>query len=207
MRASLISASQAGPMRPITIFETGIRQDAQGRFCLNDLHRAAGGLAKHKPSEWLRNRQTQELAQEISRAGIPALVSINGGTRQGTYACRELVIAYAAWISPAFHVKVLQVFLAAVSPAAPLLQRPQPSYMAEAWFAMPATSSRLHGASRTSPSPTDPRNNVVSGAEWQRILRQRALLYRPYCPPRTARVLPAPACACTPVELGLRWRV
>lgn len=136
MRASRISPSQTCSMRSITILETGIRQDAQGRFCLNDLHRAAGGLAKHKPSEWLRNRQTQELAQEISRAGIPALVSINGGTRQGTYGSRELVIAYAAWISPAFHVKVLQVFLAATTPNQPSLQRAAPSYMREAWFAI-----------------------------------------------------------------------
>ena len=123
-------------MSAITIFDTGIRQDAQGRFCLNDLHRAAGGLAKHKPSEWLRNRQTRELAQEISKAGIPALVAIKGGRAPGVYACRELVIAYAAWISPAFHVKVLQVFLASMVPTKPQLQRPQPAYMAEAWFAI-----------------------------------------------------------------------
>lgn len=120
----------------ITIFDTGIRQDSDGRFCLNDLHRAAGSLAKHKPSEWLRNHQTRELAQEISRAGIPALVSINGGTHQGTYSCRELVIAYAAWISPVFHVKVLRVFLAASSPAPSLPPRAAPHYMREAWFAI-----------------------------------------------------------------------
>lgn len=122
--------------QPLVFDEIGIRQDSQSRFSLNDLHRAAGGLAKHKPSEWLRNRQTQELAQEISKAGIPALVSIKGGKAPGTYACRELVIAYAAWISPTFHLKVLQVFLAATVPARPLLTRPQPAYMTEAWFAI-----------------------------------------------------------------------
>ena len=119
------------------IAETGIRQDAQGRFCLNDLHRAAGAQSKHRPSRWVENQQTRSLAQEISKAGIPALVSIKGGTSPGVFAVRELVIAYAAWISPAFHVKVLQVFLAAAAPAQPrLLQRPQPAYMAEAWFAI-----------------------------------------------------------------------
>lgn len=121
-------------MTAITIFETGIRQDAQGRFCLNDLHRAAGGAKRHAPNEWVRIKHTRELAQELSRPGIPGLVSVNGGTRQGTYACRELVIAYAAWISAAFHVKVLQVFLAATAPVRPLLTRPQPAYMVEAWF-------------------------------------------------------------------------
>lgn len=30
-------------MTAVTILDTDIRRDAQGRFCLNDLHRAAGG--------------------------------------------------------------------------------------------------------------------------------------------------------------------
>jgi hypothetical protein len=35
-----------------------INQDLEGRFCLNDLHKAAGGEEKHKPANWFRNQQT-----------------------------------------------------------------------------------------------------------------------------------------------------
>lgn len=32
-----------------------VRRDMAGRYCLNDLHRAAGGEERHKPPYWLRN--------------------------------------------------------------------------------------------------------------------------------------------------------
>lgn len=64
----------------------------------------------------------------METAEIPAVLSKEGRTG-GTYACRELVIAYAAWINPAFHLKVLRAFLdtvptaqAAASAAAPTAQ-------------------------------------------------------------------------------------
>lgn len=90
-----------------TVFNTYIRQ-IDGLYSLNDLHRASGRLPRQKPSEWLRNQQTQDVIAEIQKAGNPA---ISSKQKVGTYACRELVIAYAAWISPAFHLKVLRVFL------------------------------------------------------------------------------------------------
>lgn len=127
-------------MTTITIFDHSIRQDAQGRFCLNDLHRAAGGAKKHQPALFLRLDQTQALIAEIASStdsqSLPVKIVLGKGKAQGTYACRELVIAYAAWISPTFHLKVLQVFLASTAPARPLLTRPQPAYMTEAWFAI-----------------------------------------------------------------------
>lgn len=100
----------------LTIGASTIRA-LDGIFSLNDLHRASGGEARHKPSEWLRLQQVQELIAEMGKAGIPALVKKHGGKNGSqTYAPREAVIAYAAWISPAFHLKVIRVFLDAVAP-------------------------------------------------------------------------------------------
>ncbi len=82
----------------------------QGRFNLNDLHLAAGGKAKHRPNQFLRLDSTFELILEIDRCADMRIdknqavsVQKGGSGPQGTYACRELVIAYAAWINPAFH--------------------------------------------------------------------------------------------------------
>lgn len=87
-----------------------IRQDAQGRYCLNDLHKAAGGENRHRPSIWTENNQTKELIEEIAKAGIPALAVVKGGNKAGTYVCKELVYAYAMWISAKFHLHVIQTF-------------------------------------------------------------------------------------------------
>lgn len=86
-----------------------IRQDSEGRFCLNDLYQATGGENRHRPSLWIANEQTTQLIRTVeSEAGIPALVSLHGGKTPGTYVCKELVYAYAMWISPQFHLKVIR---------------------------------------------------------------------------------------------------
>lgn len=103
------------PRNTLTIADTMIRQDAEGRYCLNDLHRAAGEEQKHRPKYWLENKQTAELIGEISKGGIPPLEVIHGGSAPGTYVCKELVYAYAMWISPAFHLKVIRAYDAMVS--------------------------------------------------------------------------------------------
>lgn len=109
---------------PFAIGEFTIRQ-LNGLFSLNDLHRAAGGIAKDRPSNFLRRQETQALIFELkacSDLSMPSAVpqtplkTVNDGESNGTYACRELVIAYAAWISAAFHLKVIRVFLAATAP-------------------------------------------------------------------------------------------
>lgn len=109
----------------IAIDSVAIRQDPQGRYCLNDLHRAAGGEERHKPKYWSTLQQTQELVQALTEGGIPPLEqnqplnTIHGGNQQGTYVCKELVYSYAMWISAAFNLKVIRTVDAAQSGAVP----------------------------------------------------------------------------------------
>ncbi|MEM8348229.1 KilA-N domain-containing protein, partial [Morganella morganii] len=42
-----------------------VRRDMAGRYCLNDLHRAAGGEERHKPPYWLSTAQTEQLIAEL----------------------------------------------------------------------------------------------------------------------------------------------
>ncbi|WP_372438280.1 KilA-N domain-containing protein [Pseudomonas chlororaphis subsp. aureofaciens] len=97
-------------MNALMIAGIEIHKDQDGRFSLNDFHKAAGGENRHKPSLWTENQQARELIEEIGKAGIPALRIVRGGRSPGTYACKELVYAYAMWISPTFSLHVIRTF-------------------------------------------------------------------------------------------------
>lgn len=100
----------------INIGDTAIRQTATNQYCINDLHKAAGALSKDQPSKFLLLDSTKELIQEINKAGNlvleqnQAVKVVNGGNKQGTYVAKELVYAYAMWISPKFHLQVIRTF-------------------------------------------------------------------------------------------------
>lgn len=94
---------------PLVISGTAIRQDVDGRFSLNDLHKSAGGNPTHRPGEFLRLQQTQALISEIETAGIPAVRS-KEGRGGGSFVAWQLVYAYAEWISPKFHLQVIEAY-------------------------------------------------------------------------------------------------
>lgn len=103
-------------MSNLTILNNSIRQ-SDNLYSLNDLHAASGNDPKHRPTYFIKNQQTQDLITEIERCENSniALKVVKGGRDlglQGTYACEELMLAYAMWISPKFHLVVLRAFLA-----------------------------------------------------------------------------------------------
>jgi hypothetical protein len=107
-------------MTNLVISNVVIKQDENLRFRLNDLHKASGGKSHKRPQFWLDNPSTKELVAEISAATMVAsdinqqviepLIVISGGNKQGTYACKELVYAYAMWLSPTFHLHVIRAY-------------------------------------------------------------------------------------------------
>lgn len=110
-------------MNSLTIANSKIRQ-LGGLYSLNDLHQAAGGEAKHKPANFMRLDTTQALVAEIQVSDMSlAEKTIHGGNNRGTYVVKELVYAYAMWISAKFHLQVIRAFDAlqtgAVQPAPP----------------------------------------------------------------------------------------
>ncbi|MGZ3767382.1 MAG: KilA-N domain-containing protein [Mucilaginibacter sp.] len=134
----------------LNISNTTIRQDLEGRYCLNNLHQASGGEQKHRPKYFLDIQQTKDLIVEIDNydAGIPASKILEGeitpskinaisiiqgkGKQQGTYAVKELVYAYAMWISPAFTLKVIHAYDSLVSVQYGLKELPEPPTITKA---------------------------------------------------------------------------
>lgn len=98
--------------KQLTVCGVAIKQDAEGRYCLNDLHKAAGGEERHATWRFLRLDTTEELTKEIQNTISGGLepVASKAGRNGGTFVVKELVYAYAMWISPKFHLEVIRSY-------------------------------------------------------------------------------------------------
>ncbi|WP_439242357.1 P22AR C-terminal domain-containing protein [Lonepinella sp. BR2474] len=83
-------------------------------YSLNELHQhpLVGAESKYRPTFFLRLDTTKDLIAEMQSEGQPltSICVVKNGL--GSYACEELVLAYAMWISPKFHLIVLRAFIA-----------------------------------------------------------------------------------------------
>lgn len=130
-------------MKNLTILNTSIRT-LNNLYSLNDLHVASGNDPKNKPANFVRLETTQALVNELKNENCSDLRSsvlvVKNGV--GTYACQELVIAYAAWISAAFHLKVIRAFMAlnGIGTQSQQLALPEPEPMIQ----VPMTEKELN---------------------------------------------------------------
>lgn len=102
-------------MQMMKIDNLKIKTDAEGRYCLNDLHKAAIASLKastgQKPGNFLKSSTINAFVQALTDATKRAsVVTIKGGREQGTYADELVAIRYAAWIDPVFEIKVYETF-------------------------------------------------------------------------------------------------
>lgn len=101
-------------MTTLVVAGMQVRQDADGRFCLNDLHRAAGGAGKDRPARFMRMGETRRLVEEIDATDQIRSVRTTEGRGGGTYVCDDLVYAYAMWINAKFYLRVIRAAKAAL---------------------------------------------------------------------------------------------
>ena len=102
-------------MSSLLILGNSIRQDDEGRYCLNDCHKASGASKKDGPSYWLATKDAEKLVAKLNEETTGMSVVTIEGRSGGTFVAKELVYAYAMWISPAFHLQVIRAFDALVT--------------------------------------------------------------------------------------------
>lgn len=103
----------------LVIGDVTVLQDEEGRYSLNDLHNAAGGADKHSPRKWLRYQQAQDLIavlegeltdQKQVLTDLIRPVKTTEGRYGGSFVVKELVYAYAMWISAVFSLRVIRAY-------------------------------------------------------------------------------------------------
>ena len=99
-------------MNELIIDSVTISKTEDGLYRINDLHKASGAGKAKQPSNFFVLLGTKELIAEIQGTEQnQALRTVQGGSlEQGTYIVKELVYAYAMWISPKFMLHVIRTF-------------------------------------------------------------------------------------------------
>jgi hypothetical protein len=117
----LDSGFHQNPATPVLFTYRGVsvRVGPDGLIFAQDMHHAAKAPTNKECRLWLRNKGTQDFATALERKpenstvlGTSPVYRVEPGRNGGTWLCREMAIAYAAYLDADFHVFVVRVFLA-----------------------------------------------------------------------------------------------
>ena len=100
-------------MNNLIVAGAKVRVNKNDLYSLNDLHKAAGAKEKDQPALWLRLDGTKALIEELSNSTQMQnkdIMQSSAGRYGGTHVCKQLVYAYAMWISPKFHIHVIEAY-------------------------------------------------------------------------------------------------
>lgn len=100
-------------MNKLIVAGATVRVNKNDLYSLNDLHKAAGAQEKDQPALWLRLDGTKALIDELSNSTQMQdkdIAQSSAGRYGGTHVCKQLVYAYAMWISPKFHIHVIEAY-------------------------------------------------------------------------------------------------
>lgn len=103
----------------VSIDSVSVRVDSHGRYNLNDLHAAAvlDGKAteSQRPGEFLKTKQVRRFIKALSDAKkIASVETVRTGVNKGSWGLELIAIRYAAWLNPAFEIRVYEIFQSVV---------------------------------------------------------------------------------------------
>ena len=83
----------------ITVFEKTIRIDAEGRFCLNDIHKAAmangSATESQRPGSFFQSESVQSFVEAVDENATIVAVKKTQGRNGGTYATELVAVMFA----------------------------------------------------------------------------------------------------------------
>lgn len=90
-------------------FQDHAIRDRDQTLCLTDMWKAAGSPENKRPNDWLATPMAREFVEFIGenlnaeKSGIALVEAKRGGRDAGTWAHWQIGLAYAKYLSPAFH--------------------------------------------------------------------------------------------------------
>lgn len=104
-------------MENLVLNSVEVKIDDHGRYCLTDLWKAGGSIITKHPSKFEKTERHDQLL-DLLKCRYPhfePFAKTRGRYNGGTWCCKELVYAYAIYVSAEFHLKVIDVFDSAVN--------------------------------------------------------------------------------------------